>query len=467
MSTQKAIFLSFGICLCALRIHAQTPAAKPDIKPRATLLSDSLLMRLPAAYRQEAQNLVGGPERYQQRLAAMTDDALVTAVIQALAMKPEASAFLLDQLEKEPSPALRSDIIRSMGKYWDAHPEDEGILQRHLLSDPDAGVSAESYVAVHQVQVDALNKLLAQRLDEAIANGDTSGASKLYDAQKLGIRWHYGNTLPAFFEDPPPVFSVVPPGKPISVLAFGDFGTGTVAQKQTAAAMVEYSEHHHFDFGLTLGDNFYPAGVTSPEDPRWQSEWEQLYGPIGIKFYATLGNHDWAGPDSPAAEIRYSQRSPDWRMPAPYYTFTAGSVQFFAFDTPEVDETELKWLDAQLAASTSKWKVVYGHYHIYSATRGDNKELIARLLPILEKHHVDVYLNGHDHNLQALRPEGGVHFFISGGAGAGLYNLNPYDRSVFKEKVNGFTVLDADNRSLTVSFIGTDGSELYQKTLTK
>ena len=184
-------------------------------------------------------------------------------------------------------------------------------------------------------------------------------------------------------------------------------------------------------------------------------------------IYAVLGNHDWSGPDSPAAEVLYSARSQSWHMPSPYYTFTAGSVQFFAFDTPAVDEAELKWLDEELAKSPARWKVVYGHYHIYSATRGDNKELIARLMPILKKDHVDVYLNGHDHNLQELKPEGGVHFFVSGGGGAGLYEMNPYDRSIFRQKTNGFTIIEADGKTLAISFVGTDGSELYRRTLTK
>jgi pimeloyl-ACP methyl ester carboxylesterase len=207
--------------------------------------------------------------------------------------------------------------------------------------------------------------------------------------------------------------------------------------------------------------------MVSPADPRWQTQWEQLYGPMGIKFYATLGNHDWGSPDSPAAEILYSEKSPNWRLPAPYYTYTAGAVQFFAFDTVECNEAELEWLDSELAKSTAPWKLVYGHYHIYSATRGDNKVLIDRLLPVLKKRHVDVYLNGHDHNLQEEKPEGGVHFFVSGGGGAGLYEFNPYDRTIFKQKLNGFTVLEADPGHFKISFVGTDGKELYQRTLTK
>ena len=79
-----------------------------------------------------------------------------------------------------------------------------------------------------------------------------------------------------------------------------------------------------FDFGITLGDNFYSIGMESPEDPRWKTQWEQLYGPMGIPFYTALGNHDWGQADSPSAEILYSAKSPNWHMPAPYYTYLAG-----------------------------------------------------------------------------------------------------------------------------------------------
>ena len=136
------------------------------------------------------------------------------------------------------------------------------------------------------------------------------------------------------------------------------------------------------------------------------------------------------------------------------------AVQFFAVDTVEVTEAELQWLDAELAKSTAPWKVVFGHYHIYSATRGDNKVLIDKLLPILTKRHVDIYLN-----LQEERPEGSVHFFVSGGGGAELYEFTSYDRAIFKEKLNGFTVLDATAGRFTVVFVGTDGREIYRRVL--
>ena len=459
---RPALLLLFAALLIPLQSFAQTPPKPPSLP-----LSESILTRIPADYRTEAKAQIKEPEEIQQQAGKLPDDELVTTVLHALGDMPSESTFLLDRLEKEPSAALRIDLIQALEKHWHTNGQDLSVLENHASADPDVTVSIAAVEMLKEVRIDSLSRLLNTRLGTAVAAGDIHSASLVLDEQKLLQQTRYGITLPSFMRVPPPLFSVAPADKPIRVLAFGDFGTGSAAQTQTAAAMVAYHKIHPFDFGLTLGDNFYPRGMKSPDDPRWQTQWEQLYNPMHIPFYAVLGNHDWSGSDSPAAEILYSAKSQNWHMPSPYYTFTAGSVQFFAFDTPAVDEAELQWLDEELTKSTARWKVVFGHYHIYSATRGDNKELIARLLPILKKDHVDVYLNGHDHNLQELKPEGGVHFFVSGGGGAGLYEMNPYDRSVFRQKVNGFTVLEADDKTLSISFVGTDGSEIYRRTLTK
>jgi hypothetical protein len=128
-------------------------------------------------------------------------------------------------------------------------------------------------------------------------------------------------------------------------------------------------------------------------------------------------------------------------------------------------------VDNELSKSTAKWRIVYAHYHMYSATRGDNDDkadnLIGRLLPLLEKHHVQIYLNGHDHNMQEARTESPVHFFTSGAGGAGLYDLQPtYKRSIFKDREFGFTVVELDTQHCDVIFIDRDGKEVYRSHLT-
>jgi hypothetical protein len=92
--------------------------------------------------------------------------------------------------------------------------------------------------------------------------------------------------------------------------------------------------------------------------------------------------------------------------------------------------------------------------------------LISRLLPLLRKR-VDAIFAGHDHNLQVIKPEDGVHFFIAGGGGANLYDLRPYERSIFASRSNGFAVIDADRDQLVISLVDTSGKPVYEETIRK
>ena len=264
----------------------------------------------------------------------------------------------------------------------------------------------------------------------------------------------------------PPLFSLKPGGQPIRVLAFGDFGDGGKGQREVASAMLQYHRQRPFDFAITLGDNFYNKGMRSVDDPRWRTWWDQLYDPLGIQFYATLGNHDYGFPQSPEAEILYSKKSPSWRMPATRYTYTAGSVQFFATDSQKMTSDQLEWLQKELVSSTARWKVVYGHHTIYShGYHGNTPELIRDLLPLI-KDRVDIYLSGHDHDMQHLRPEGNLHFFVSGSGGK-LRRIRPGPRSLFAMSALGFAVLEANAESVKMTFVSTTLQPLYEYTLKK
>src|SRR5262245_55898356 len=60
----------------------------------------------------------------------------------------------------------------------------------------------------------------------------------------------------------------------LQFFAFGDWGTGDDPQKQVADAVTSFCQTQHCDFGLLLGDNFYPAGVSSTADIQWQDKFE-------------------------------------------------------------------------------------------------------------------------------------------------------------------------------------------------
>lgn len=344
-------------------------------------------------------------------------------------------------------------------------------LERWISSHPDSEVAVTALDGLFEVKSNELAQLLERRIDLAKATGDSAALRTLGRAQERLGSYGWGVArLPSFFWDAPPVFSVKLASAPIRVLAISDFGTGDEYQQLPADTMLKYHRAHPFDFGITLGDNYQDDGAHSPTDPRWQEYWASHYPQLGIPFYVSFGNHDWGSPDGPAAEILYSQKSAEWRLPAPYYTFTAGSVQFYALNTVLMSEAQLLWLREELKKSTAKWKVVYGHYQVYSAVRGDNDELIKRLLPILQENHVDVYLCGHEHLFQHLKRGGGVDFFVNGAAGGGARTVEQrrYQGLLFvAEKEQGFTVLEADGSSLTVRFIGEDGRQLYDYTLRK
>jgi tartrate-resistant acid phosphatase type 5 len=465
----------------ATRLHAQTD----EPEPARVAISDHVLQLIPSPYREELAGLhLKATEEDQQKLlrdAAMQPDAPLAMALKAMSTNPQGFEFMMAQLDQEKSAAHRAMILK-FGIEPQVRHAREGEQRDHVraeltklaIQDLDAGVSLEAIAALRRLQWGYTAQLTATRAAQARKQGDTAGAARLVSEEDHWLEWDGQMNLPNFMRTPPPVFEVTPAAEPIHVLAFGDFGTSSPQQLQLAGVMRQFETKHPFNFGLTLGDNFYPNGVGSPDDPQWKTKWEDVYNPLGILFYATLGNHDYLQPDGPAAEIAHAQTSKSWRMPASYYTYTAGPVQFFAIDTIELSDSvlpnkQMAWLDAEIAKSKARWKVVYGHYQIYSATRGDERNLIDRLLPLL-RNRVDVYLCGHDHNLQELKPEDGVHFFVSGGGGAGVYSFRQPDyahNDQFKDVDYGFTILDADSNELKMTFVGLKGEELYSSVIHK
>ncbi|HEY1757070.1 MAG TPA: metallophosphoesterase [Bryobacteraceae bacterium] len=277
---------------------------------------------------------------------------------------------------------------------------------------------------------------------------------------------------------------VLPAGRPLHVVAFGDFGTGNSHQAAVAHAIAQRNASLPFDLGITMGDNFYFCGVRSVEDPKWKTRWEDFYTPLGIPFYASLGNHDYGHPpvicpmqrSSPDAEVAYTAHSKSWRMPARYYTYKAGPVLFIAIDTEGWSAEQLAWIKTTLAASaadpTIKWRIVYGHHPIYTSGVHLNERRIsvlrAQLLPVLKAAHVDAYICGHDHDLEHLRADG-MEFLICGGGGAKLRAFAGSSRepiSVSSASKYAFLDLVIDDHKFVARFLDINLKSLEDPPLT-
>ena len=250
---------------------------------------------------------------------------LALGLVAAFALDPFAHSQRPITTDDEPTPPPAASDLVALEKAYKAEPDDK---KRVRMVQQMAGLPGGS---------DALARVVGGDASDDVA------LAAAYILRRAAQVFAAGQSLPHFLRDAPPPFTIKGASRRnVRVLAFGDFGDGSERQTRMAAAMARFHAKTPFDFAVTLGDNFYPAGMTSPVDPRWQRDFERLYAPMHIRFYPSLGNHDWVLADSPVAEILYSDKSTLWQMPADRYTFIAGPVQFFAVDTNLVTRAQLE-----------------------------------------------------------------------------------------------------------------------------
>ena len=217
-------------------------------------------------------------------------------------------------------------------------------------------------------------------------------------------------------QQPPPPFAAAPAGWPVRILAFGDFGDGSDSQKHVAASMLSYHTRQRFDFAITLGDNFYSTGMASPDDERWKTWWSDLYHPLRIPFYATLGNHTGSAEQSRCGNPVLATQPELANARGLLHLHRRRRAVLCARYRCDFGET------AALAEGCARCQqgaleVVYGHHPIYSeGAHEDNNTKIEQLLPLL-RDRAHIYLAGHDHDMQHLKPEGQLHFFVAGSGG--------------------------------------------------
>jgi len=190
----------------------------------------------------------------------------------------------------------------------------------------------------------------------------------------------------------------------------GDFGTGAKAQYDLAGQMVKVHDRFKYDFVVLVGDNLY--GSDRPQD--FKNKFEIPYKPLldrGVKFYASLGNHD-------AREQRYYKLfNMDGKL---YYTFSPSpEVRFFALESTYPVPEQIKWIEDELKASGSNWKIPFFHHPLYSSGDRHGSDLRLRnvLEPLFVKYNVSVVLTGHDHFYERVKPQQGITYFVTGSGG--------------------------------------------------
>ena len=220
----------------------------------------------------------------------------------------------------------------------------------------------------------------------------------------------------------------------------GDSGTGRSAQYDVGKEMATARTRFPFEFVIMLGDNLY-GGESAGDYVR---KFERPYQPLlqaGVRFYASLGNHD-----DPLQRFY-----PAFNMNGNrYYTFDKKQVQFFALDSTYMTRAQVTWLERALERSEARWRIAYFHHPLYSSGKKHGPDLPLRtvLEPLFIKHGVQVVFAGHEHFYERLKPQKGIAHFTMGGS-AKVRKGNIDDRSELTEK--GF---DTDNAFMLVEILG-------------
>jgi hypothetical protein len=224
---------------------------------------------------------------------------------------------------------------------------------------------------------------------------------------------------------------------------------------------------------------------------HWNAWFEGAKGVIDtIPDMAVEGNHETYGMDPKAgstkprfwaAQFPLPQNGPT-RLKNQVYSYDYGQVHIVVLDSQQYEEkpkygdileTQKAWVDADLTASKAQWNLVFFHRTpYYSKATRSNDEIREKLCPILEKHHVDVVFNGHDHAVARTfpimggnymkRPSQGTIYYIAGRGGAKTYSdlekkpwntffYNPLDQP-------NYLVVEVAGKKLTIRAVKQDGT---------
>ena len=213
-----------------------------------------------------------------------------------------------------------------------------------------------------------------------------------------------------------------------------------------------------------------------------QDEWETFFGDAEPLF-ATVPVVSANGNHEDNAINYYSQVA----MPGDQQNY--GIDYGFAHitvgnDTPD-DPTAITGafhdaINADMTASDSaRWKVFMHHQPIWSAStkHGSSVMLQQAWQPVIDAHHIDLVLNGHDHDFELTKPmlgmtpqatsATGTIYVVAGGAGAELYPNGSQFWTAYSESTYSAAIINVSQSQLQFDAFHPDGTAITMGAFTK
>lgn len=253
------------------------------------------------------------------------------------------------------------------------------------------------------------------------------------------------------------------PVERLDFIAFGDWGQLNDAQRKVAATLRDYVRVQkrdpavNFAGAFTAGDNIYLRNVTGYDDPRLRQLFADMYDAavLDFPFYMSLGNHDFED-GKLQIELGYGAYEPTgrWTMPDRYYRLDlpAGTahplVTVLMLDStkdkmkPEEWAKQNDWIDHELRRPrVAPWVIAVAHHPLYSnGDHGDTGPLQVAWGDLFMRGNLDMYVAGHDHDIQHLEIDGfkSTSFVMVGGGGAKVRPMRNSKRGPFSRQSFGF-----------------------------
>lgn len=288
------------------------------------------------------------------------------------------------------------------------------------------------------------------------------------------------------FAQTPEVWSTLK--KDVNFFLANDLGrNGYYDQKEIAELMGVMAEEIGPECIIAAGDIHHFDGVQSVQDPLWMTNYELIYShpELMINWMPVLGNHEYRG--NTQAVIDYSDISRRWNMPSRYYTKVyeeeGTTVRFVMIDTTPLmskyrednnkypdacmqeKELQLQWLDNLLSEAKEDWVVVVGHHPVYAETGKDESERLDMqntVGKILRKHNnVAMYLCGHIHNFQHIRVKGDRIDYVVNSSASLSRKVKAIEGTLFCSPETGFSVIAANEKTLSLHMIDKEGNVIH------
>ena len=273
--------------------------------------------------------------------------------------------------------------------------------------------------------------------------------------------------MPGGAELPPLVIE----GLALRLQLFGDTGKGTPQQFEVAKTITDLAKERGIHASFHLGDIIYPHGILSPTDRKLTDLYLDPYGALR-EVHLMYGNHEYgngnrAGIPEAWLEAVRTGKAGDARIPQRYYSrrflVDGMTVRAIVLDssTIAVDPIQLAWL-AETVAKGADYTIVFGHHPIYSAgLHGVLPHMEKLVLPILEGH-ADMYICGHDHNLQHLSTEKGMPLMVSGSAGEERVSWRSPKTEFFSSRM-GTAFLTIDRAGMDAEYVNGKSREVLHR----